>query len=195
MKNKKLRIGIDIDEVVVEYVKHYLKFCEVNLERRFLFEEISQFNLWKVLEISREEAFDMAKKFNEENLFLGLNFVEGAKEAIKNLSNHNELFFITSRPPHIKEKTVRFFNGHFSEVDLEIIFSEKLNGNEKSKAQVCNELGIQIMIEDRRKYALDCAENGTKVLLMDKPWNQNCEHENIIRVKNWKEILERLKNG
>lgn len=187
-----MKIGIDIDEIVVEYTKHYLELCEASLGKKFLFEEISQFNLWKILEISREEVNSIAKEFNDKGLMEKQEFIEGAKEAINNLSKDNNLFFITSRPPHIKERTVRFFNGHFSEVDLEIIFSEKLNGNEKSKAQICKELGVGVLIEDRRKYALDCAENGIKVFLMDKPWNQNCGHENIIRVKNWKEITERL---
>lgn len=193
MEKEKLKIGIDIDEVVVEYIKHYLKFCEANLGKKFLLEEISKFNLWKVLDISREEVVGIARKFNEERLFLELNFIEGSKNAINFLSKENDLFFVTSRPPEIKVETIKFFEQHFPELNFEIIFSEKSNGNEKSKAQICKEFEIPLLIEDRRKYALDCAQNGIKVLLMDKPWNQNCEHENIIRVKDWKEVLEKIK--
>lgn len=189
-----MRIGIDIDEVVVEYIRHFLKFCEINLERKFVLEDISEFNLWRTLDISREEVVSIAKNFNEKNLFLELNFVEGFKDAINFLSKENELFFVTSRPIEIKEKTFKFFKEHFPESNFEIIFSDSClkKESEKTKADICKELGIKILVEDRRKYALDCAENNIKVFLMDKPWNRNCEHENIIRVKNWKEILERL---
>lgn len=193
MNNEKMKIGIDIDEIVVEYIKHYLELCEEKLGRKFPIEEISQFNIWKVLDISEEEVNDMTRKFNDSQLFKELGFVEGAKEAIDILSKDNELFFITSRPKSIMEGTHAFFNNHLPNIKFKIIFSEKCNGNEKTKAQICNELGVKILIEDRRKYALDCAENGIKVLLMDKPWNRNnCEHKNIIRVRGWGEIMERI---
>ncbi len=50
------------------------------------------------------------------------------------------------------------------------------------------------MIEDTKEHSELCAKDGIKTFLLDKPWNQHCvEHENIIRVKDWNEILERLK--
>ena len=68
------------------------------------------------------------------------------------------------------------------------------NTKGKTKGELCKDLNVDLMIEDDPKYAEDCALKGINVLLLDKPWNQNCiEHENIIRVKNWKEILERFK--
>lgn len=67
-------------------------------------------------------------------------------------------------------------------------------GENKSKSEICGELGISIFIEDNSSYALDCAKKGIKVLLLDKPWNKNYEkHPNIIKVNSWEEILERLK--
>jgi len=190
-----MKIGIDIDEVVVEYVKRFLELCETNLNQKFSIAEISNFNMEEVLGISKEEADKIAKEFNDCQLFKELDFVEGAKESISILSKDNELFFITSRPSSIIEGTRDFLNKHLKVVDFEIYHSLGFrDGEGKTKADICKERGIKILIEDRRKYALDCAENGIKVFLMDKPWNQNCGHENIIRVKNWKEILERL-NG
>jgi len=190
MDNEKMKIGIDIDEVVVEYVKHYLDFCEKKLGRKFLIEEISVYNLWKVLDISEEEVYEIAKVFNDSGEVEKQEFVEGAKEALNVLSKDNKLFFITSRPSYVKDRTLKFFENHLPEINFELIFSEKCNGNEKTKAEICGELGIRVLIEDRRKYALDCADKGIRVLLMDRPWNrENCEHKNIIRVRDWEEIM------
>jgi len=189
-----MKIGIDIDEVIVEYVKHYLKLCEEKLGRKFLIEEISQFNMGVVFNIPEEVVDTISKEFNENQLFQELDFVKGAKGAISILSKDNELFFITSRPKSIREGTHDFFNKHLPGTKFEIIFSEKCNGNEKTKAEICRELGIKVLIEDRRKYAIDCAEKGIKVLLMDKPWNRdNCEHENITRVRSGDEIMEEIR--
>ncbi len=54
-------------------------------------------------------------------------------------------------------------------------------------------MGIKIMIEDNPEYALDCAKNGIKTFLLDKPWNKNySQHENLIKVKSWEEIVKSL---
>ncbi len=63
--------------------------------------------------------------------------------------------------------------------------------NGRSKLKVIREMDLNIayFIEDRFEYAMEMAEAGIKVLLMEYPWNQNCgTHHNIIRIKDWKEI-------
>ena len=66
--------------------------------------------------------------------------------------------------------------------------------NEKKKIKIGIDLGIDFMIEDDRKHSKNCAEKGIKCFLIDKPWNQNFEHENVIRVNGWNEILEILED-
>ena len=44
------------------------------------------------------------------------------------------------------------------------------------------------MIEDNPDNAMILAENGIKVILFDRLYNQNINHENIIRCRNWNEI-------
>ena len=49
------------------------------------------------------------------------------------------------------------------------------------------------MVDDSLEHALDCSENGIKVLLFNQPWNQNGElPKSITRVYNWKEVLDNL---
>jgi len=48
------------------------------------------------------------------------------------------------------------------------------------------------MVEDDLHYAYELADNGIKVYLLAKPWNQqyqNGMHSEITKVNAWKDIL------
>lgn len=64
-----------------------------------------------------------------------------------------------------------------------------------NKAEICLAEGIPILIEDHKDYSLSCAEKGIKVILFDKPWNRDFEHDNITRVAGWNEALDVLNGG
>lgn len=58
----------------------------------------------------------------------------------------------------------------------------------RDKLLGCRKLNVDVMVEDKPDVALYLAEKGTKVLLVDAPYNQGLEHENMIRVFSWNEI-------
>jgi len=50
-----------------------------------------------------------------------------------------------------------------------------------------------VIIEDALEFALDCASNNIRVILMNMPWNQTKTlPKNVTRIYNWKEIKEYL---
>ena len=50
------------------------------------------------------------------------------------------------------------------------------------------ELECHIFIEDNPSNAMQLANEGMKVLLIDTNYNKEIEHENIVRVNNWIDI-------
>ena len=61
----------------------------------------------------------------------------------------------------------------------------------QSKADVCREIGAEIMIEDVPDHVVSCANAGIRVLLFDQPWNRGemaCNGR-IERVRSWDEAL------
>ncbi len=64
--------------------------------------------------------------------------------------------------------------------------------NIKEKAIVCSDCKVDLIVEDSLTHAIECAKRGIKVILFDKPWNQASLAENITRVKDWNEILQRI---
>lgn len=189
-ENNKIRIGIDLDDVVFDFVPIFLEFYNEKYGKKILFEEVYTFNLPTMLGISLEETLNLIRSMilNKE-----IPLIFKSDESIIQLSQNYKIFFITSRI--LRETTLNDLNKLFSDIPFELIFSTNtyVNSTEKTKGEICKENKINFMIEDNKDYAFDCANNGAKVFLLDKPWNQNCDkHENILRVKNWNEILEKL---
>jgi len=190
-----MKIGIDIDEIVAEFVRGYLKIYNKKHNKNRDYEEIFSYNLWESLNITKEEAIKIADEFYNSQHFQEIELVEGAIEAINKLGEENEIFFITSRPGHIKDKTREFIMKHFSQIKSEIIHSGDFWGGlgSRTKAQICSELKLDFMIEDNKSYSQEIAKSGIKVFLMDKPWNIGVEESNnLIRVKNWEEVMNNL---
>jgi len=189
-----MNIGIDIDEVIVEFVRGYLDFYNLRHNKKIKFEDVFSYNLWEVLGVPREYAFRLADEFYKTNLFENIRLVNGAKESICNLAKKHQIFIITSRPPHIKKETESFIKKHFQDINLNVVYSGDMHAaNGKTKSQICKERGISLFLEDNGKYAVECAKNGIKVFLFDKPWNQNFKHNNIIRIQTWGEVLKQIK--
>lgn len=189
-----MKIGIDLDDVVVEFVRPFLAIYEKETNKKKKVEDIFTYQLWIPLGISREETIDIAEKFYKTDLFENGDLIEGAKEFIEDLHRDHEIVFVTSRPLHLKEKTENFIRKHFPTQEFKIIYTGDFTGNGKTKAQICEEDKIDVLIEDNKVYVSECSEKGTMCFLIDKPWNQNhIENNKIIRVKNLLEIKEHLK--
>jgi uncharacterized protein len=184
-----MKIGIDMDEVIANQMQKLCEFYNLKKGKLYSEKDFHTYNWWEVWGISREEAENIDKEFKNSELFNKIEPVEGAIDTITLLSKTNKLFIITSRPEKITEKTkewvLRYLGGN-----IDIIHSGDFWGKKKSKLEICRELGVELMIEDHIKYSKECAENGVKVILIDKPWNKDLNHDNITRVKSWKEILE-----
>lgn len=189
-----MKIGIDIDEVLVEFVEGYLEIYKFKFWKEFSKKNLYSYNLWEPLGISKEESIQLAFDFYKSNKFDNIKLVKLAKESIYKLLENHEIIFITSRPELVREKTEDFLSRIFLDKKFKIVFSDDFFGGNKKKSFFCIKLGIFIILEDNRDYALDCAKMGIKVILFDKPWNKDfIKHENIFKVNNWKEALAKIK--
>jgi uncharacterized HAD superfamily protein len=188
-----MKVGIDIDEVVVEFVRHFLKIHKDKTGEDFDYNSVNSYNLWEPLNISKEKAFSYFYAFEEYGFHDNPNFIQFSKEAINEISSKMEIFFLTARSNKLKAKTKNFLIKTFKNKEINIFHSgDSFKNGNKSKAELCNEIGISLLIEDQKDIAENCANNGIKVLLFDKPWNKEIEHKNIIKVSGWKEALKKI---
>jgi len=189
-----MKIGIDLDEVIVDFVKGFSKFYNLKFNKNLLFEDWHSYNFWEVVGISREQSIELVNEFNCSAMFDNLELIKNAEKTIKEILKNHKVFIITARSVRFKEKTYRFIKNLFPINTPEIIHSGDFHNSQgKTKSEICKALEIDFLIEDHKGYAFESAQEGVRVFLFDKPWNKNLdEHEKIIRVSGWKEVLDKL---
>ncbi len=191
-------IGVDIDEVLADFIPELLDYHNELYGTNLTKDKIHSYNLCNFFGGTREEVLKKVYDFYETHSFKNLSIVSGSQEGIQALSENNKLVIITSRPPITQEITTVWLQKHFLNKFFSIHFTDELvkkEGNKIKKSDICIDLGVDIMIEDSLKNALECASIGIKVLLLDCPWNQSEDlAEGITRVKSWEEIKEKIKN-
>ena len=185
-----MKIGIDLDDVVVDYTRGFCDFYNRRYGTNFSIEDFKSQRIWETIGGNLWSAVGFVREFYKTDFFDEIKLIEGAGEGIKKLSENHRLYIITARFKQFRKKTEKSLEKYFNNPDLKLFFSGFFNGARK-KLEICKKQGIKLIIEDNKDYALKCAENGIRVFLFDKPWNQG-DSNGIIRVYNWNEILEKI---
>jgi len=190
-----MKIGIDLDEVLVDFLPALIRYHNATYSTSLSRDDFFTYHYWDVWGGTVEEAIKKVCDFHQTPYFKELEPISGTQEAIGRLKEGNELFIITSRQESIADATkdwvAKYFPGAFSDVFLTNQYS--LNGNKKTKKEYCELLGVEVLIEDQLKYALECLSRERRVFLLDCPWNKAKElPEGIKRVYSWQEIIETI---
>jgi uncharacterized HAD superfamily protein len=188
-----MKIGLDLDDVISDFFPSFISFYNQRYGKNARFEDMTDYSIWKVgIGRDREEVIAFFNEFFESLESDEMPLVLGAKSGVEELACSNTgLSIVTSRPVRFMRKTQAFLKKYFPEIPFSIHYSSGLHNSDKTKAQICKREGIEVFVEDCLKYAEECAQNGVRVLLFDKPWNQGSNGK-IERVHNWQEIIERI---
>ena len=178
---KRLKIGLDIDGVIVDYIQSMLPLLSEACNRRVVYHDICHWDVAKAVGIPEYRMNEVwAEMFNTPRL-LDAPPVEGALDGIKSLNEH-ELCIVTGRPYMIKNLTEEWFARYAIRYD-QLLFARPGN-----KLSVAN--GIDVFIEDYYDEAVKLSEAGIYTLLYDRPWNQSLFlPESCQRVYDWDDIV------
>jgi uncharacterized HAD superfamily protein len=195
IKDKKI-IGVDIDDALLDFVGAYILFHNETYKTNLKKDDFKTYAFNFARGGTMKQAVNSVNQFYKTPFFKEMEPFPGAVEVIQKLKEKNELFIVTSRPLNMQKSTLEWISKYFTNIFSEIIFSSnhytKAKNSGKTKAEICSDLEAYLLIDDSLEYALQCADKGVEVILLDSPWNQNGKHERITRVKNWKEIGELL---
>ena len=123
--------------------------------------------------------------------------LQEAMTVAKHLAEHHELHIVTGRTEFLAIATQdmldRYFPGVFQSIEYTGFFGDKA----RSKADVCQQIGAGLLIDDHLHHAAEVAARGIDVLLFGEyPWNQADElPANIRRIKGWDEVAKVLLSG
>ncbi len=186
-----MKIWVDLDEVLAQFLVAYLEYQNTTYGTNYKFEDVSDYDVWKIRGGTREEVVAKVYDFHKTPYFANIQPTEWALPVLQRLKKDHELYLITSRQDSVKEQTKLRINTYFPDIFSDLFFVNHFSTEweQRKKSDVCNEIGIDIMIEDSLIYAEDCATAERKVLLCNRPWNQSTLHSpNIQRVQDWNEI-------
>ncbi len=190
-----MKIGIDIDEVLGHFLPALVEFHNYTYGTKLKVEQFHSYNFWEVWGGTRDEMIKKVDDFELTTFFINIQTVDGAKDSIKKLKEKHEFFIITSRPMSLLQKTKDWLEKKFPNTFDKIFFANNVFRNQttKSKGEFCNDLGIDIMIEDSASFANECVAPDRKVFLINQPWNKDAiTKPEVIRVNSWKEIMEQV---
>ncbi|KAI8082606.1 uncharacterized protein B0P05DRAFT_468085 [Gilbertella persicaria] len=194
-------IAVDFDQTLAHTLESLVKWHNDTYSTNFSVTDFNTYDYWKIWGGTREESCMKIREFYESEHFEQIEPIRDfALEALKMLKRrHFTLVIITSRQQFIADKTKKFVDKHYPGIfesiyfcNLDLSSSEQLEYISKPKSLICQEIGVDVLIDDSLEHALDCSSLGIDILLYDRKGQYRWNHEdklNIHRMKNWREII------
>jgi len=177
-------IVVDLDDVIAEFVPHLLRFLNEEYGSNLKFENIKGWNIWEYGDITEEQYREGIEKFMEAGMYRNLPLIEGAREGLKVISEHHDVYIVTWRSLKIREDTEYWLEKNLGNAYKEVYFSDN-----KPKLGILKKLNAELFIDDSPTHTRDAVKI-CRTLLYTKPWNENII--GIERVSSWEEILEKI---
>ena len=181
---KRLNLCVDIDgTITMPY--YWLKYANDYFGIELKPSDITEYDIDKVLNIPSEEYWKFYEEHGEK-MHEKARARKGAKGNIVKLAKYNNIHYVTARNKVMQEVTKNWLEKRkFPINSLHLLGSH-------SKVVKAKELDCNIFIEDRYENAIEIAEAGFSVFLIDCFYNRFTLPNRVTRVKNWNEIYAKI---
>lgn len=183
---QELNICIDIDGTVTEPY-YWLSRANKYFNTHIRSEDVKIYEIHEILGIKEADYSDFYNVYGE-LLHKESKIRSGAKEVINKLFRNNNIHFITAREERMRTVTLEWLTAHQIPMDSIALLG---HSNKVNKASALN---CDIFIEDRYENAIQLADAGFKVLLIDCTYNRGTLPANATRVRHWHQIGRILEN-
>jgi uncharacterized protein len=181
------RFGIDIDGTVT-CPTSLIPFLNKAFQLNITLDDVKQYDLTPLVNIPEREFAEWFKQ-SEAVIYEESPLAEGSKEVLTNWAIQHELFFISARGNHLLENTKDWF------VKQGIPYNHIELIGTHHKIEAAKQHQVDIFLEDKHDNAVMISEQcEIPVLLFDTPYNREPIPSTVIRVKNWNEAADWVKN-
>lgn len=190
-----MKIGFDLDEVLTDQLPAIIEYHNAVYGTALTREQFRSLRYWEAWGGTKEEAIQKVYDYYRIDYFRNISPVAGSHEAVDALKQSHDLCIITSRPNDFAQETRDWVNLHFPESFSSINFANHYaqSGKPKTKSEICDSLGVNVLVEDSLEYALECRKQTRRIFLLDCPWNQSPDLPlGVQRVQNWREIADAI---
>jgi 5'(3')-deoxyribonucleotidase len=185
------RIAIDVDEVLTPMLRHMVKWRNprLPLRRNFRYEFR---NIWNVTE---QQSQKMLREFYETEEFKNLPMMDRSLEAMKIMKDSgSKLYVMTGRQDCVREKTEDWIEKNYPGIFTDVILTNSYTPSEVSKADMCELLSINALVDDNLRNCVQCYDRGINgVNYIGEPTYPWC-YPNALALKSWKQFCD-ISNG
>ncbi len=182
------RFGIDIDGTVTSPTSLIPHINEA-FNSTLTLDDIKEYDLTAALPHLPQGEFYNWFRDSEAKIYAASPVSENAKNILDKWKDQYELYFISARGENVRDITIDWFAEHAIAYDhIELIGTHK-------KIETAKRHNVDLFFEDKHDNAVEISEElDIPVLLFDTPYNREPIPENVIRVYNWLEAEQWVKN-
>jgi uncharacterized HAD superfamily protein len=190
-----MRVGIDCDGVICDFNRNFIERTVLVTGRDLFPKRPFDILTWEYPESYGYSNSEVSKVWEDikrdPTFWSGLPSYTGTFEALSMLrlreyNDGDEVYFITARPGYRpKQQTELWLRAHSGDptwTPTVLISSDK--------GGCCKALKLDKYIDDRLENVEDASATGTDTYLMDRPWNRQPHHGDIVRVTSVQEMLK-----
>ncbi|MCB9819882.1 hypothetical protein H6796_01075 [Candidatus Nomurabacteria bacterium] len=202
---RRLRIAIDVDDVLAENAAGFVAFSNQRWGTSLGVGDYDEHwaKMWGVdnAEVERRSA-----EYSSSNVISGYGHIGGAYDVLKRLSKNHHLVIATSRNLQMKSDTLMWIDEHFpgifnsSTIHFAGIWDEITEeSHNMTKADLITQINADVLIDDQLKHCIAVAESGRhSILFGDYEWNKSENlPDKVLRCLNWMEVeqgIEKISN-
>ena len=181
---KRLNICVDIDGTMTDPYC-WLDYANKYFNKNVKVEEIKVYEINEVMGVTKEDFIEFYGIHGPE-IHLNAPLRDEVKKVLEQINRKHNIFYVTARDYRMTEATKKWFEvQNLPKAELYMLGSHY-------KVDKAKELGCDVFIEDRYENAVQLANEGIKVLLIDCNYNRISSVDGITRVFSWNEILKEI---
>lgn len=177
-----MKIALDVDGVIADVIQSWLNYNN-SIRQKITKREISDWDFWKKFKINRYDFYAELSSCwkdwssippTEENLSI----------TTKSLSELGQVDIVTARERSTDSFVKNWLVYHDISFDN---YVSVIDGPMKS------DLDYDVFIDDSPLNAMKIIQQNKKIILYSQPWNMNISENNIPRITNLSEAIEKIK--
>ncbi|MFB9326362.1 hypothetical protein ACFFSY_10595 [Paenibacillus aurantiacus] len=180
---KKLHIGIDLDNTVLDATSSYLHFYNKASGLSYSSKDVTDFYFYRLYGWNNTEREKVYHQYGRDIHWNSSPFPH-AIEVLQELSLSHQISIITARPLLFRDVTIDWLKHHGVRYD-NIAFTE-------NKLQECIDSEVSVLVDDAPHYAKEFADKNIPVILFEQPYNTSVKIDTVYRASNWLEVRSRI---
>lgn len=189
-------IAVDIDDTLAAYAEAVTEFSNVHWGMNLTIDEYSE-NWGAMWGVDPNEYRRRGDIVEASGIQATLRHDVDAVDVLRELKNNYRLIVVSSRPANLQQVSIEWINRHYPGIFEEIHFANMWNDRANihlaylaTKAEICQELKIDYLIDDQPKHCIGVANVGIPTILYgDYPWNRDDElPETVARAHTWRDV-------